>query len=178
MSKKNGTRAAAGQEEKPPEQEQLDEETPESEEGGTSPGAAPDEGSGADAEAGGPEVAPEVREGDRPETQGEDAGTSHDGGDGSGEESVAAPPDVPRETENAPTEVLRAIVRGQFDPAASVAGARVLFRSRPTKWQDAVALRVAGIRDGVVSIDLESDHGAVLDVPFGENVRCWKFRTA
>ena len=96
--------------------------------------------------------------------------------------SGAPPPDVPRETENDPTEILRKLTLAIIPPSSLVseriAGAHVSFRARPTRWQDAVALRVAGIRGGVVSIDLESDHGAVLDVPFGDDVRCWKFRTA
>jgi len=89
------------------------------------------------------------------------------------------PVDVPRETENAPTAVLRGIVLGQLDPATTITGAQVSYCARVKNWRDAIALRVAGVdqADGKVSIDLEwGDHNAVPGVPFGDGIRTWKFR--
>jgi hypothetical protein len=104
-------------------------------------------------------------------------------------QAPAAPPEesieeVPRETEEPfkvyrPLDTLREIVQGTIKPedvGVSVVGAGVSFCFREKKWRDAIALRIAGIREGVVSIDLETDdRQAILDVPCGDKIRCWKF---
>jgi hypothetical protein len=96
------------------------------------------------------------------------------------EQAIASDPpptDVPRETENAPTSLLQAIVLGQLDPATPITGARASFCYRKNKWRDAVALRASVDAGGKVLIDLEwGDHDAVVGVPFGDAVGCWKFR--
>jgi len=82
-------------------------------------------------------------------------------------------PDLP------PDDMLCEIFKGQMNPALPVAGARVEYCARPGNWRDAIALRVADVdqADGNVLLDLEwGDRNAVTAVPYGEGVRCWRFR--
>lgn len=97
------------------------------------------------------------------------------------EQAIAGnpPPEVvSRGTENDPTATLKQVVLGMLGPEATVAGALISVRPRPTKWRDAIALRVSKIVDGVVFIDVHlGDYNTISDVPYGDDVRCWKFRT-
>lgn len=75
-----------------------------------------------------------------------------------------------------PTSVLKQIVLGELKPQ-DVAGARVSFHARPTKWRDAIALRIDGIdAKGTVFLDLECGGHAATHIPLGDGVGCWKLR--
>ena len=93
-------------------------------------------------------------------------------------EAGEAEPGPPLPFSGDATERLKQITLGQLNPELPIAGAAISFCARVGNWRDAIALRVAWVNDqGNVAVDLEwGDRNAVTGVPYGDGIRCWKFR--